>query len=195
MANKKIIQVTCESTDLIEPSKLTPFQGELKWLEEKQFRKLAESILRHGFSFPEFAWKSGKKAFTLDGHQRTRVVLELLKNGWTDDEGKHWSVELAGGKVPVVWVKAKNEKAAKELVLAAMSQYGRYDEDSLYKFIHEAGIDWPELKGIVDFSALNMGKFEKGWFDGSFKPEGEFPEKGEDVETKFKCPKCGYDFS
>lgn len=165
------IRVMCSSTDLIDPKKLIPFQGELKTLEKKDFRKLASSIIESGFTFPEYAWKSGGKAYTLDGHQRTRVMLELLKNGWTNGEGKHDQVELVGGKVPVVWVKAANKKAAKKLVLAAMSQYGKYTEDSIYQFIHESELEWEKLKRIVDFPAINMGKFEKGWLDADFSPE------------------------
>ncbi len=165
------IRVMCSSTDLIDPKKLIPFQGELKTLEKKDFRKLATSIIESGFTFPEYAWKSGGKAYTMDGHQRTRVILELLKNGWTNGEGKHDEVELVGGKVPVVWVKAANKKAAKKLVLAAMSQYGKYTEDSIYQFIHESELEWKEVKKIAAFPAINMGKLEKGWFDPDFSPE------------------------
>jgi DNA modification methylase len=155
------VRVTCSATDLIDPETLTPFQGELKWLEEKQYEKLKASLLRHGFSFPVFAWKKGKASYVIDAHQRLLALSKMRAEG----------VGLEGGKVPVVWVEAEDERHAKELVLAAMSQYGRYDEDSIYKFISEAGLDWPDVKAFSDFTPVNMGKLEVGWFADKLNPD------------------------
>ena len=33
------------------------------------------------------------------------------------------------------------------------------------------------------------------WTPPDAEPPGEFPERGEDIPTDFKCPKCGYEWS
>lgn len=180
--DKRSVAVTCTSTDLIDPKRLTPFQGDLKWLEDKQYAKLKESLLRHGFSFPVYAWKNSRKNYVIDAHQR------LLALGKMREEG----IVLEGGKVPVVWVMAENEKQAKELVLAAMSQYGRYDEDSVYKYINESNLEWAESKDVLDFPSFNMGTFEVGWFGDPAEGDDTVVAKSEDLDDDYKCPKCGF---
>lgn len=181
----KTVQVTCESTDLIDPDKLTPFQGDLKWLEDKQYEKLKLSLLRHGFSFPVFAWRKGKTNFVIDAHQRLYALHQMRKEGIT----------LEGGKVPVVWIKARDEKHAKELVLAAMSEYGRYDEDSYYEFHNNAGLDWKSVKAFADFPQIHMGKLSVGWFDEMVvKPSDAESQSQLDEKKKTRCPKCGHKF-
>lgn len=175
------VRVTCTSTDLIEPEKLIPLQGELKWLEDKQYEKLKASLLRHGFSFPVFGWKHQKKHFVIDAHQRLRAIGKMREDG----------IELVGGKVPVIWVKAKDRDEALELILVALSQYGRTDEDHIYAFVKENEMDWPELRTEIDFPSINMGKLQKGWFDSEFNPD-EPKQNAEVKELWCRCEDCGH---
>ena len=174
---KQTIRITCETKARLEPEKLTPMQGQLKGLDKKHYAKLRESLLRHGFAFPEYAWKSGKTNYVLDGTQRLRALGRMKQEG----------IELEGGKVPVVFVHAKNKKHAAELILAASSAYGRMSMDSAYEFIAENELEWPEVKAFADLENLNMGTLEKGWFDDGFEP-GEGNGEGKENE----CPKCGH---
>lgn len=151
---KQVVRITCDVKDLIAPDKLTPLQGELKSLTEKKYEKLKASLLRHGFVFPEYVWKNGKTNYVTDGHQRLRALSKMKEEG----------IGLEGGKVPIVYVHAENKKHAMELILAAMSEYGSYDEDSIYEFVTMAGLDWKDVKPFSDFAALNMGTLEHGWF-------------------------------
>lgn len=151
----KVILITCEGAALVPPADLSPLQGELKTLEAKEYAKLRRAIEKRGFSFPLSVWKeSESKLHVLDGHQRLNVVSKMLKEGW----------KLDGGRLPVDWIEARSMKEAKEKVLLAASQYGRYTEDSVYEFVHTSGLAWGELKQELDLPQLNMGKLEIGWF-------------------------------
>lgn len=169
---KQVIKITCDTKDLLAPDKLTPLQGELKSLTEKKYEKLKASLLRHGFVFPEYVWKNGKTNYVTDGHQRLRAIAMMKQQG----------IELEGGKVPIVYVQADNKKHALELILAAMSEYGSYDEDSVYEFVKTNELDWSEIKPFSDFAALNMGKLDVGWFQPDWTPEAQ--EKSEEVPER-----------
>jgi hypothetical protein len=161
-----LIRVTCEAATTIPLEEFEAFQGELKWLEEKQYEKLKASILKDGFHDPIHVWrKKGEKKprKMLDGHQRINTIGRMVKV-----EGHR----LEGDKgLPVVWVEAQSEKAAKRIVLEKASQYGKLDEDSLYKFSFDAGIEMEEIKEVADLPQINMGKFFKGWGDKEWTPE------------------------
>ncbi len=170
---KQVVRVTCSSTDLIDPKKLTPFQGELKWLEDKQYEKLKTSLLNHGFVFPVFGWKHARKNYVIDAHQRLLALTKMQSEG----------IALEGNKVPIVWVEADNEVDARKLILLAVSQYGRYDYDSMYKFMSESGISFADVKSEMDFPTFNMGTFEAGWFDDS-----RVDVAGEKLSERFGAP-------
>jgi hypothetical protein len=68
-------------------------------------------------------------------------------------------------------VKAKTEEEAHALILAGTSQYGGYDNETLYQFISERKMDWMDVKEWAQFPQVNMGTLEVGWFDKSWQPE------------------------
>jgi len=148
------IRITCDTKHMLEPDKLTPLQGDLKALTDKKYEKLKASLLRFGFAFPEFVWKDKTKNYIVDGHQRIRALVKMSGDG----------IKLEGGKVPIVYVKAKNKKEALALILAATSQYGDLDEDSVFQFVKENALEWADLKAFAEFPALNMGTLQAGWF-------------------------------
>ncbi len=174
----KQIRITCTGADMVDVDALEHFQGELKTLSDKEYRKLRQSIARKGFSFPVFVWrdKAGRLK-VIDGHQRLNTLREMLKDGYV----------LDGGRVPVAYIDAASEKDAKAKVLLAASQYGRYDEESVYRYIGEAGLDWGELKLEIDLPQISMGKLAAGYF------------KDDDVDEtastrKTVCPECGHEW-
>ncbi len=168
MTTEKTIRITCQGAAEVPLSSLLHFQGNLKTLEEKQFNKLKASIINHGFSFPVSVWRKAKDHHIIDGHQRVFVLKKMLEDGYT-----------LKGKIPVDWIHADNLKEAKAKVLLACSQYGRYDEDQVYEFMHESGLSFEEMKLEMDLPQLNMGTFQKGWFD-----DLDIGGAGEDGEEK-----------
>lgn len=167
-ASRKIVRITCDVEHRLTPEDLTPLQGELKVLTKLKYEKLKRSLLRHGFVFPEYVWKNDGKNYITDGHQRIRALQKMREEG----------VELEGGKVPVVFVHAKDRKQALELILAATSQYGQLGEESIYQFVMGNSLEWDELEPFVAFPSIDMEKLEKGWFNSTWKPddhENEIP--------------------
>jgi ParB/Sulfiredoxin domain len=150
-ANRQIT-VTCRTADSLPLDKIVAFQGELKSLSKPEFEKLKKSIVKFGLSFPSFIWKQNGSAKCLDGHQRSRVLTEMRKEGWKIPE------------VPVVYVDAKNEKEAKEKILLLSSQYGRYSPESLYEFLTTADLEFADLSSIIDLPQLNMDAFNLNFY-------------------------------
>lgn len=76
-------------------SELTPLQGDLKGLTNSDYEKLRNSILKYGFKYPIFVWRSTDGVnYILDGTQRTKV---LKKEAWDID-------------IPALTVEADNER-------------------------------------------------------------------------------------
>ena len=111
-ADMKKIEITCSGASLMDLDELIAIQGNLKDLSKENYLKLKKSILKHGFAFPFHAWKSPDGLKILDGTQRQRTLRSMR------DEGYYIP------KLPVDFIHAKDEKEAKELILANISEYG-----------------------------------------------------------------------
>ena len=160
---KKIIQITCTGASTLPWQEITPFQGELKDLHIKEYEKFREMILELGFSEPISIWKNKNQNFILNGHQRLRVIQNMVEK-----EG------FQCPPLPVNWVEADSLKQAKKKVLSLTSQYGRLTGDGLYEFTQAAGITKEEV-GKFRFPEI---KFEK-WKDEFF----EEPEEDDGSDT------------
>lgn len=164
------IRITCKGASSLPLDDLIEFQGELKRLSDEDYGKLKNTIIEEGFSFPFFIWKNKGQNYMIDGHQRKIALLKMVQEGWKIEKP---------GKLPVVWVEAKNEKEAKKKVLLAMSQYGKYTEKSFMEFVEESGLDLEGLSLTIDIptidvdSLLGGGKKKKG----EERPEIEFTEE------------------
>src|SRR4030095_6634653 len=123
-----------------------------KSLSKVEFEKLKKSIVKFGLSFPSFIWKQNGSAKCWDGHQRSRVLTEMQKEGWRVPD------------VPVVYVDAKNEKEAKEKILLLSSQYWKSTRDSVYEFLTAADIDFGDMKEVIDLPQFDLNQFDKGYF-------------------------------
>lgn len=123
-------------------------QGNLKDLTEKNYQKLLNRLNKEGFKYPLYVWIDSKgKCWTLDGHQRKRVIEKAFGN-----------IE-----VPYIEVFAKDKNAAKKEILAISSDYGEVTKDGWDEFIAE--FDENDLTEISeDFT------FEK-WEDVNFEQE------------------------
>ena len=160
MAKHKTIRITCETKDYLPFDQLQVFQGELKKRTDEDYRKITESILKHGFAAPFFVWKDKGNNRLLDGTGRYEALERLLLLGYTLPD------------LPVVYVQAKNEAEARELLLKITSRYGKVSSKGLEQF----------LKGLqIDFDGLDLGVFIKRDLPQSL---GAVPEAAPQPATK-----------
>lgn len=147
-------------TELVDISKLTPFQGKLKTLDDKNFNKLRKSIIDEGFSFTVHVWENGGVTYIIDGHQRVSVLTQMRKQG----------IEVP--PISCSFVSAKTYRDAKKLVLLAVSQYGKIQKDGFLEFVDGEDFDFEDY----DFPDLTFDL--EGLFDA--KNESAFDESKED---------------
>lgn len=137
------MEVKCKTNDTLCLSQLVEFQGNLKERTDADFEKIAKSIKKHGFAFPFFVWKHENKNFVLDGHGRIGALKRMVA------QGEHLP------PLPVVYVNAKDESDAKELLLKLNSHYGQMTAESVRDFLGDLQIDFEDLalpEGVLDFS-------------------------------------------
>lgn len=170
------IKVNCRVADFLELEELREFQGELKKRTKEDVEKIKRSILKYGFSFPFFVWKDGETNYTLDGHGRILTLKKMQGQGY----------EIP--KLPVVYIGAKDEEEAKNLLLRLNSQYGKMTKDSIMDFIGDYTIDFDDLalpNGVISFDSLE-GEEPLEIKSPIYEIQGDCPELSELVyETKF----------
>lgn len=177
----KTVQISCQAAATVPYAKIKPFQGELKSLSKESFAKLKGLILRNGVTAPIHVWKSKGELYNLDGHQRCLVFGQLQKEGYKIPP------------VPIVYVQAKDLKQAKQILLSNVSQYGKVEDEGLYEFLHESGIEFAELVSVFELPKFDLERFGKGYFD---QPEEQKPEKPKKtINVEVTCPKCSHKFS
>ena len=174
MAGKKI-KITCEGTDYVDYKTLAPFQGDLKIITDENLDKLKRSIIKYGFTVPKFVWKSGKKSYILDGHQTIKALDSLFADGYEIPD------------IPIVYIKAKDKKEAKEKLLHITSSYGEFNTTGLADFMLGAEINISDLEIRLPSGEIPL-MFEDFNYDNFFTEEIDQKEKK--VKTVV-CPKCG----
>ena len=150
--DKKIL-IKCKAYKTTDYQNFNPFQGDLKSLSVENFERLKGNILRDGFNAPIEVWNDGEKLYTLDGHQRCRVLDKMLEEGY----------EIP--KIPYVLVEANSYTQAKRILLDHSSNFGKVEEQGLYEYMHDSKIELPELKERYDLPALDTEKFGANFFN------------------------------
>ncbi len=180
------IKITCTGADAVDYNKILNFQGELKELNEDDRNRLVNEILEYGFNSPIHVWRFNKKLYNLDGHQRVAVLNYLKSEGWTIP------------KIPVDYIKAKNLKEAKHILLSRVKQYGIVKAQGFYNYMADANMDINEVKeSFGDLPGLDMEKFDKDFFQ---RPDERESEGATEISTEtfshlaHTCPKCGFKF-
>ena len=136
MSSSPKIAPELASLDHLPVTELEPFQGDLKELTTREYKKLRKSLLDNGIIVPFFVWCNNGRYFTLDGHQRCRVF---------DHEG--WDID-----VPVIFISADNEQDAKQKLLVISSQYGKVTQEGWDDFTFDLDDSW--IQNTVNFDAL-----------------------------------------
>jgi ParB family chromosome partitioning protein len=129
----KTVVINCTSAAALPFASLSVFQGGLKKRTEEDFRKIRESIDKHGFIAPFFVWEDGGHNWILDGTGRAETLQDMERAGYNIPD------------LPVVYVKAADESEAKEILLKITSHYGKISSKGLKEFIAGLNIDFDEL--------------------------------------------------
>lgn len=133
MKQIQTISIKCETKDTLELAELTELQGGLKARTDIDYDKIKLSIIKYGFSFPLFVWKSGKTNYLLDGHGRFETLCKLQKDGYIIPP------------LPVVFISAKNKTEAKQKLLRLNSQYGKMTKESVLEFAEDIELNFDEI--------------------------------------------------
>lgn len=160
-------------TELVDISKLTPFQGKLKTLDDKNFNKLRKSIIDEGFSFTVHVWENGGVTYIIDGHQRVSVLTQMRKQG----------IEVP--PISCSFVSAKTYRDAKKLVLLAVSQYGKIQKDGFLEFVDGEDFNLDDY----DFPDFDIPMPDLNFAPGDEEGQGKL-----DSKKPIECPECGHEF-
>jgi hypothetical protein len=190
MAKEKKIEVTCQGAETLAVEQCLEFQGDLKSISASNLAKLKGQLAKHGFNSPVQIWKSGKKHFILDGHQRLLALQALASEGW-----------IIPQSIPVDFIHAKSEKQAKEILLSRVSQYGDVSSEGLHGFMAQAELNIDTVKADFNIPGVNLAAFEKQFTRSEVPSQDPIPQKEEPKVASAKasklihtCPKCGCRF-
>lgn len=179
IAMNPTVKINCKAAIEIALEDLTPLQGELKELTDANSKKLKQSILKHGITFPFFVWQSEGKNYVIDGHQRDRVLRKMADEGY----------EIPA--LPTALISAKNRQDAARKILLINSQYGKMTEESLDEFLAENDLSFLELADELELPAIDERYFAD---PNSFSAAGEDEQGRLDQKAPIECPACGNRF-
>ena len=191
-----IIKITCQGADLVDIRELKPLQGNLKHLEDVEYKKLKRSLETYGYTFPAFTWKDVEENFwIIDAHQRNKICL-LEDYDFQQQDG------TISKQVPVVYIDAADKTEAKQKILLFESRYGKLTHEGFSEFIFEPDsmIDVETMTDMLNIQ-FDFSPFED--FANSIPVLADLssvPDMNDLVSTKsinetdtIKCPKCGAD--
>ena len=147
------IRITCAGAGVINIEDVKGIQGNLKTINRKNLEKLKGRILKHGFNVPYHVWIHDGHHFLLDGHQRTRALLELQAQGY------------AVPPLPYDVIEAKDLQDAKDKLLGISSQYGEFTMEGLREFTMDMGEVDPDLRlpsGEIRLETIRPAEEELG---------------------------------
>ena len=143
MKSTMTIQIKCDNEKTLELAEMTELQGGLKERTDIDYDKIKLSIIKYGFSFPFYIWKSGKTNYILDGHGRFETLCRMQKDGYIIPP------------LPVFYIKAKDKAEAKQKLLRLNSTYGKMTKESVLEFAEDLEINFDEISlpdTVIDFS-------------------------------------------
>lgn len=178
------IKLALKTKDTLAASLLEGLQGNLKTLTEENYKKLKKELLTDGFSFAVHVWEDATtgKIYIIDGHQRVAALKRASSEG------------IKIPQVPVIFIEADDLNHAKKKVLAAASQYGKFDQLGAQDFIQTIqGINLSDLTErfvmpdiSFDTMALTSTIVESHErMINQFK-ETDFPDLANEPEPEFK---------
>jgi 3'-phosphoadenosine 5'-phosphosulfate sulfotransferase (PAPS reductase)/FAD synthetase len=124
---------------------VVPLQpDDFKKYTPEQITKLKESLKSNGFATPLYIWDTKKESILLDGFHRIIALKELE--------------EIEGVKVPpevpAIFVKCKDRKDAKKVLLILNSHYADITKKALFEFV--ADLNFDELNTQIDIPQFDF---------------------------------------
>lgn len=120
--------------ELVEWRKLKDLQPDNIKLPQN-YDHIKRSIKKHGFSQPFFVWENKNEYFTIDGHTRKTVMLEMAADGENIPEKLHG-----------VLIDAKNKKEAIKILLDVYNQrHNQIAGEVLYDWLNVEEIEPDEV--------------------------------------------------
>ena len=168
--NTGIFMVDPSMVDMIPIGSIHPYERNAKKHPQEQIDQIINSIKAFGMNDPIGVW--GKDNIIVEGHGRYLALCQMGENG----------------KIPVIHLDNLTEEQRKAYALThnKLTMNTDFDFDTLED----------ELNDLYDFFDMADFGFEEmennSYADDS--PMG-FKDFSEDVETKYKCPKCGYEWN
>ena len=163
--------------------------------DDKNIEAIKNSLLEFTQYQPLVIQKSSGKI--LVGNGRYTAIQQLKEEGrWSADE------------VDCVVLDINDVKAAMLAITDnRSSELGRWDNSALAQIIEQlqreeeedfdlGGLGWEDtdLAAVLEAEGDDCGNSKRGSDDNEDAPD-DFEEMGEDVETDYKCPKCGYEWN
>lgn len=149
----KEIKIRCQGADNLTLEEIVLFDGNPKKSSVEDLEKLISLIIELGFVVPFHIWKQPNGGpLLLDGHQRIAALREMGNRGFKLPD-----------KYPVDYIEAEDLTAAKKILGAISSQYGRYSKKKLAVFFKDVDTSNIRLVGtpIQIFPAnVNSGRPE-----------------------------------
>ena len=143
MKQIQTFSIKCDNEKTLELAEMTELQGGLKERTDIDYDKIKLSIIKYGFSFPFYIWKSGKINYILDGHGRFETLCRMQKDGYIIPP------------LPVFYIKAKDKAEAKQKLLRLNSTYGKMTKESVLEFAEDIEINFDEISlpdTVIDFT-------------------------------------------
>lgn len=77
-----LIPIACTGTEMVDLELLEEFQGNFKTLPDSEGAKLKGQLKTLGICEPFVCWRDGDRVRVIDGHQRLRVMREMLAEAY-----------------------------------------------------------------------------------------------------------------
>ena len=131
---------------LVEWRRITDWQQDVKTIDANEMDKLLNSFDKHGFFDNFLLWEQPNGFICIHGHQRLKALHKADALGWTIPD-----------KLPAIYLDIKNEKEAREMILAAASTFGQINKDELIHFIEDNKLD---MSGLASTTHLTLPNTE-----------------------------------
>lgn len=154
--------------EYVKIDEINEYENNARKHEEHDVHAIAKSIEQFGFSDPIGVW--GKANTIVEGHGRYLAALELGLS-----------------EVPVIRLDHLSDEERKAYALAhnKTAELSEWDFGKLEEELNE-------LEGIIDMNSFGFDIHEQIKYE---EPPEEFPEYDEEMETRNKCPRCGYEWN
>lgn len=180
MKEIRTISIKCDTKDNLELAQMTELQGKLKERTDIDYDKIKLSIIKFGFSFPFFVWRSESenKNYILDGHGRFGTLCKMQKDGYIIPP------------LPVVYIEADSKVQAKEKLLRLNSQYGHMTKESVLEFASDIELNFDEIAlptGVISFDDDGEEKYTKKVASPVYEPTEAEPPKVDELYNAEKA--------